>query len=178
MTNCAAPDPLASSETIWSGSILFAKTGHVLFSKRRVNGLLLRNHLTNFHQLSHGAVCCRGADSLFKWLAPLNKMAAMPMYGKKHLKIFSRTKKCWGIFIHKHWGLKVYQFCLNDGGRLTLTFLQQGKFVPHAFVCAKCHFLKMNQILMCMLKVVTLFSYNQIFVPWGYLPLPLGYIYV
>ena len=37
MTNSADPDQLASSEANWSGSILFAKTGHVLFSKRRVN---------------------------------------------------------------------------------------------------------------------------------------------
>ena len=36
MTNSADPDQLASSEANWSGSTLFAKTGHVLFSKRRV----------------------------------------------------------------------------------------------------------------------------------------------
>ena len=35
MTNSADPDQLASSEANWSGSTLFAKTGHV-FSKRRV----------------------------------------------------------------------------------------------------------------------------------------------
>ena len=37
MTNSADPDQLASSEANWSGSTLFAKTGHVVFSKRRVN---------------------------------------------------------------------------------------------------------------------------------------------
>ena len=37
MTNSADPDQLASSEANWSGSALFAKTGHVVFSKRRVN---------------------------------------------------------------------------------------------------------------------------------------------
>ena len=36
MTNSADPDQLASSETNWSGSTLFAKAGHVVFSKRRV----------------------------------------------------------------------------------------------------------------------------------------------
>ena len=36
MTNSADPDQLASSEAIWSESTLFAKTGHVVFSKRRV----------------------------------------------------------------------------------------------------------------------------------------------
>ena len=40
MANSADPDQLASSEANWSGATLFAKTGHVLFSKRRV--ILLR----------------------------------------------------------------------------------------------------------------------------------------
>ena len=37
MTNSADPDQLASSEANWSGSTLFAKTGYVVFSRRRVN---------------------------------------------------------------------------------------------------------------------------------------------
>ena len=37
MTNSADPDQLASEEANWSGSTLFAKTGHVMFSMRRVN---------------------------------------------------------------------------------------------------------------------------------------------
>ena len=36
MTNSADPDQLASSEANWSGSTLFAKTGHEVFSKRSV----------------------------------------------------------------------------------------------------------------------------------------------
>ena len=32
--------------------------------------------------------------------------------------------------------------------------------------------------LQCMIKVANPFSYNQKFVPWGYLPLALGYIIV
>ena len=36
MTNSADSDQLASSEANWSGSTLFAKTGHVVFSKRRI----------------------------------------------------------------------------------------------------------------------------------------------
>ena len=34
MTNSADPDQLASSEANWSGSTLFAKTGHDVFNKR------------------------------------------------------------------------------------------------------------------------------------------------
>ena len=36
MTNSVDPDQLASSEANWSGSTLFAKTGHVVLSKGRV----------------------------------------------------------------------------------------------------------------------------------------------
>ena len=39
MTNSADPDQLASSEANGSGSTLFAKTGHVMFSKRRVKDI-------------------------------------------------------------------------------------------------------------------------------------------
>ena len=41
MTNSADPEQLASSDANWSGSTLFAKTGHVVFSKRRVNPFML-----------------------------------------------------------------------------------------------------------------------------------------
>ena len=36
MANSADPDQLASSEANWSGSTLFARTGHAVLSKRRV----------------------------------------------------------------------------------------------------------------------------------------------
>ena len=39
MTNSADPDQLAFSEANSSGSTLFAMTGHVVFSKRRVKQL-------------------------------------------------------------------------------------------------------------------------------------------
>ena len=39
MTNSADPDQLASEEANWSGSTLFAKTGHVVLSKRRVKAV-------------------------------------------------------------------------------------------------------------------------------------------
>ena len=69
------------------------------------------------------SICSNGS-------APLNKMAAMPIYGKtkKTLKVFfSQTSfeaESW------HWGLKVNQVCSNDD--CTLTFdLQQGQiWVP------------------------------------------------
>ena len=42
MTNSADPDQLASSEANGSGSTLFAKIGHVVFSKRKVKLYFLR----------------------------------------------------------------------------------------------------------------------------------------
>ena len=41
MTSSADPDQFDSSEANRSGSTLFAKTGHVLFSKRRVKAVVL-----------------------------------------------------------------------------------------------------------------------------------------
>ena len=50
MTQSADPDKLASSEANWSGSTLFANTGHVVFSKRRVKkGLKGLKKLNVFH---------------------------------------------------------------------------------------------------------------------------------
>ena len=45
MTNSADPDQLASEEANWSGSTLFAKTGNVVFSKRRINTRFLVHHV-------------------------------------------------------------------------------------------------------------------------------------
>ena len=39
MTNSADPDQLAFSEANGSGTTLFAKTGHVVFSKRKVKSV-------------------------------------------------------------------------------------------------------------------------------------------
>ena len=45
MTNSADPDQLTSSEANGSGSSLFAKTGHVVYSKRRVKAVLAGKNL-------------------------------------------------------------------------------------------------------------------------------------
>ena len=48
MTNSADPDQLASEEANGSGSTLFAKTGHIIFSKRRVKSDLKYIYLLFF----------------------------------------------------------------------------------------------------------------------------------
>ena len=55
-----------------------------------------------------------------------NKRAAMSIYCKTHLKIFSsRSKKAFrlnlGIY---HWGIKVYQNCSNDDPRMAFDILR------------------------------------------------------
>ena len=52
MTNSADPDQLASSEANSSGSTLFAKTGHVVLSKRRIKVFfVLEKILTCFYHI-------------------------------------------------------------------------------------------------------------------------------
>ena len=63
MINSADPDQLASSEANWSGSTLFAKTGHDVFSKRRVKiqmRWLKTSHLIRIYTFSYS-----GLRSLF-----------------------------------------------------------------------------------------------------------------
>ena len=54
----------------------------------------------------------------------MTKMAAMPIYGKDLLKIFSRTSRpvTLGLGMY-HWGCGTYQVCSNDNTKLTLTYL-------------------------------------------------------
>ena len=66
MTNSADPDQLASSEDNWSGATLFAKTGHVVFSKRKVNYWFSNYTETN--------------DRSFQWFyLPINPMKALSL---------------------------------------------------------------------------------------------------
>ena len=48
MANSVDSDLLASSEANWSGSTLFAKTRHVVFSKRRVKKCVWKGWLANW----------------------------------------------------------------------------------------------------------------------------------
>ena len=56
----------------------------------------------------------------------MTKMADIPIhvYGKNHLKIFSRTRRqtALGLGMY-HWGSGAYQVCSNNDPRLTLTQL-------------------------------------------------------
>ena len=57
MTNSADPDQLASSEAnlSGSGSALFAKTGHVMFSKRRVKTSFFQ-YISSFLVIPHSSI--------------------------------------------------------------------------------------------------------------------------
>ena len=65
----------------------------------------------------------------------MTKMAAMPIYGKNPLKIFSETSRPnlrTGI---QHWRLGPYNVCSDDPG-LTLTcFMERSASLHNGFVC-------------------------------------------
>ena len=67
-------------------------------------------------------------------------MAAMPIYGKKTLKIFFSGTK-WPMTLKlgmQHWVLKYYQVSSNDDPGLTLTyFTARSNLVPYVFVWEK-----------------------------------------
>ena len=50
-----------------------------------IKSWFFRNHLANFHQISHWSYCWNGIDSLFKWLCSINCQA--------HIYLF-KTKNC------------------------------------------------------------------------------------
>ena len=75
-------------------------------------------------------VCSNGST-------PLNEMAAMSIYGKKHLKFFfSRTKKALRLNLGmQHWGLKLYQVCSKEDPWMIFDlFTAMSNLHPYAFV--------------------------------------------
>ena len=69
----------------------------------------------------------------------MTKMAAMPIYGKNHLKIFSRTRRpvILGLGMW-HWGCGAFQFCSNDDPKLNLTYLRSRSNL--LTIACKCEF--------------------------------------
>ena len=66
-------------------------------------------------------------------------MAAMAIYGEKHLKLYSRTKKASRLnLVTEHWGLKVIQVCSNDDPRLVFDLCTAlSDLLLYAFVWGK-----------------------------------------
>ena len=85
MTNSADPDQLASSEANWSGSTLFAKTGHVVLSKRRVKSTwkfkaVLKQHnnyCASMHRRCHAGISACGAWT--RYWSPKLLIILMPL---------------------------------------------------------------------------------------------------
>ena len=99
--------------------------------------LLLRNSLTNCHQISHWAFCPRGIINLLKRFCII---ACPYMVKKKHLQISSRTNKASRLNLSiQHWGLKVYEVDLNDDSRLTFDLsMARSNLYYHTLVWGKC----------------------------------------
>ena len=70
-----------------------------------------------------------------KYFFHMTKMAAMPIYGKHFLKIFSRTRRPVTLRLGmQHWGCGAYQVCSNDDPKMTLTYLTvRSNLFPNAF---------------------------------------------
>ena len=119
----------------------------------------------------------------------VTKMAAMPIYVKKTLKIFFSGTKRPMTFKHgmHHRVLKYYQTCSNDDPGLTLTyFTARSNFVPYAFVWEKSKTMDFSEtIVVYDLKLATDDRSDKKFLlatklcPLGAVcPLPRGYIHV
>ena len=65
----------------------------------------------------------------------MTKMADMPIYGKNHSKIFSRTRRLMALRLGMlHFGCWAYQVYSNDDSILTLTyFTSRSNWLPNAF---------------------------------------------
>ena len=138
--------------------------------------LLLWNHVSNFHQISHGAFFWKGVGNVFEWFR------AMVQDGC-HADIWLKAlKKLWGwilVYSINSRSAKSVQTMVMDW---PLTFLKQicafkylyGENVEKSF---SYYVLKTNAWnLQCMIKEVKLSGYHQNF--GGYLPLPLVYIHI
>ena len=61
----------------------------------------------------------------------MTKMAAMPIYGKNPLKIFSRTRRPVTLGLGTlHCECRAYQVCSNDDPKLTLIYLTSRSNLP------------------------------------------------
>ena len=97
--------------------------------------------LDQFFARSHIETSVKGVLSIYSnGSASLNKMAVIPRYGQKLLKVFfSRTKKASRLNLGiKYLGLKVCQVCSNYDPRLTFDFLMaRSNLHPYVFVWGK-----------------------------------------
>ena len=85
--------------------------------------LLLRNHWANQSQISGGASLGREREQVWSLhLGHMTKMAAMPIYDKTHLKVFSGTKgqmtiglgmQHWGYGPNKIWKKKIWSLWVD-----------------------------------------------------------------
>ena len=77
--------------------------------------------------------------SKFNGPSNVTKMAAVPIYGKTPLKIFSKTKRPMTLKLAiQHWGLGPDKIYLNSDPGLPMTFLQQGQICSLMLFMGKC----------------------------------------
>ena len=103
--------------------------------------LLLRNHWTDWSQISYGASLGLGNEKFVPGPGHMNKMAAMPIYGKTLKKssfLEPKGRWPWNLVCSIGCSLEYYQVCSNDDPGLTLTyFTARSNLVSYAFVWDK-----------------------------------------
>ena len=102
-------------------------------------------------------VCSNGLDHM-------TNMAAIPIYGKYLLNIFSGTKQPVTLKVGmQHRVRKYYQVCSNDDPGLTLTyFTAMSNLVPYAFVWEKGKIMNFSEtIVVCDIKVGRFSQLNE-----------------
>ena len=88
MTNSADLDQLVFS---WSGSTLFAKTGHVVFSKRKVNELHVQSFYDGSIDLRHYSSCSTNTGYIpIHWL--MYRVSLFIEFRSRHLKCESKKQ--------------------------------------------------------------------------------------
>ena len=109
MTDSADPDQLASSEANWSGSTLFAKTGHVVFSKRRVKLSFCLSNITK--------TCLYNVDPL----KPHFYIVKLGLPGVCIIFLISAQKICFELKYEKYQIFFIWKFYVF-GGKVFNTF--------------------------------------------------------
>ena len=82
----------------------------------------------------------RGMKACSNGPGHMTKMAAMPIYGKNHLRCFSLgSERPMTLKLSiQHWVLQYYEVCSSDAPGLTVTcFMARSDLVPYAFVWEK-----------------------------------------
>ena len=99
MANSADPDQLASSEANWSGSTLFAKTGHIWVSRTRVKILGGMSNSVDADQIAVRSSCTVAYAILSETGVQNFRMYTLPIIKVEQVHLATG----WCIYMYKCW---------------------------------------------------------------------------